>query len=313
MKKRPLKSYSAAVLLIALVFGAGSPSAFAERVDAEQTRPDAIELTIPLSLDFVIDPFEIAGRGQVYSDAPPIENRGPGDVLFEVTRVNIEYAGETNFIPTDAPFKTGFNDSEKRIYLELRLGGSVAAITGGASGIPPVPLGGAGSENAICSIGLSGNVNPYPKKDWRDGDVKITLHYQITALDQTETEPAEGEQTNAPPEDSAAPVSAALAEHETANETLRDGGDADSSGGDVLLDSETPVDTAPVSDLEETALPAPAESSLPETGDPAESAAAAEIAGGGSGADEPDDEAAAGAEQPEPILPAPEKAEIAEE
>jgi hypothetical protein len=63
-----------------------------EEFSTDETFPapkdEILHVIVPKALDFVIDPFEIAGRGQVYSEPQTIENRGDTDVLVTFSELS---------------------------------------------------------------------------------------------------------------------------------------------------------------------------------------------------------------------------------
>ena len=179
----------------------------------EEAAPfDVLSVLVPADIDFVIDPLEIARRGQVYSDVRAIENHGEYDVLFSVTDVSVIFANDTDFVPAAYPFESSFRDTEKRIFLELNLGGNTLAITDGAARSPsaPVMISSAGNAGSLCPVSVTGSVNPYSETEWQDGDVKIRIVYQIEAVADREAETDESEgldedSTPAPEEDQELP------------------------------------------------------------------------------------------------------------
>jgi hypothetical protein len=141
-----------------------------------------LNVVVPSNIDFVIDPIEIAGRGQVYSNARPIENRGEYDVLFMITEVNVIFANTGDFVPMFEPFESTLYDAEKKIYLALTLGDATSAITNANVEMEPAVISRLLNAGSRCPISIIGNVNPYSEAEWRDGDVKIQIIYQIETI-----------------------------------------------------------------------------------------------------------------------------------
>lgn len=144
-----------------------------------------LNVCVPTSVDFTIDPFELAGRGQIYSDIPPIVNCGDTDVLLTFTDISVRFADGTDFEPMALPFDgdNGFG-GRKSIYLAIdydRGDDVYFVLTDTEPALPPILLA-AGSDENICALRVSGSVNPYPAEEWREGDVHIRLIYQIETL-----------------------------------------------------------------------------------------------------------------------------------
>jgi hypothetical protein len=157
-------------------------------VEAE-TDDDILHVIVPQRLDFVIDPFEITGRGQVYSEPHVIENRGDADVFLTFSDISVVFENEMEVEAMEIPFDEYryAGSARKAIYLLLDFG---------REDIPPIVLtdetarasvsgillrtGGSGSN--ICTLGLSGIVNCDANAGWRDGEVKINLNYHMEAI-----------------------------------------------------------------------------------------------------------------------------------
>jgi hypothetical protein len=162
-----------------------------EDAPEEQTPEEApvLHVTVPQTLDFIIDPFETARRGQVYSDARVIENRGDTDVLLTFSDISVIFENGSDIEAMRAPFDvynyTGA--ARKALYLLLDFGRGDTAplvLTDEAARANPkgILLHAAGSEGAACALSLSGIVNCDTNAGWRDGDVKISLNYFMEVI-----------------------------------------------------------------------------------------------------------------------------------
>jgi hypothetical protein len=167
----------------------------------EDTIPDndpVLHVTVPQTLDFVIDPFESGGRGQVYSDARMIENRGDADVLLTFSDISVVFDNGADIEAMRAPFDVyGYNGpARKALYLLLDFGTADTApliLTDEAARAnpPSILLRAAGSEGDACALNLSGIVNCDTDAGWRDGDVKISLNYLMEVIPLPEEPDAE--------------------------------------------------------------------------------------------------------------------------
>jgi hypothetical protein len=157
-----------------------------EEALSETDERDILNIVIPSDLNFTIDPLDLAGRGQVYSDAQTIENLGETDVIVSFSDVSVVFANETDFEAVSAPFNAYAGSARKAIYLLLDFGRPdvpAAVLTDKTrTDAPAVFMSAAGSEPNACSLSLSGNVNYGKDADWQDGDVKIRLTYKIETI-----------------------------------------------------------------------------------------------------------------------------------
>ncbi len=143
-------------------------------------------VTLPTSLDFMLDPLEIKGRGMVYSEQYLVENHGETDVALVVTGAEVIAAEGADIEQLAEPFDMAAKSSAKAVYLLMDFGREdIAPVIMTApenSFMPVIPLYAAGRENSTCTISISGSVNPYPQKKWAAGDMKIKFTYTIEPL-----------------------------------------------------------------------------------------------------------------------------------
>jgi hypothetical protein len=160
--------------------------------EAEDAIPEddpVLHVTVPQNLDFVIDPFGSAGRGQVYSDARVIENRGDTDVLLTFSDISVVFGNGADIEVMRAPFNVYSypGPARKALYLLLDFGmedtAPLVLTDETARANPPgILLRAAGSEGDACALNLSGVVNCDTDAGWRDGDVKISLNYFMEVI-----------------------------------------------------------------------------------------------------------------------------------
>ncbi|GHV12553.1 hypothetical protein FACS1894219_05680 [Clostridia bacterium] len=143
-----------------------------------------VNVVVPADIDFTIDPFELAGRGQVYADPYVIENHGTNSVLITFTDMNVIFANDTDFKALTQPFDE-FSESEyKSVYLVLDFGidtiSPVVLTDYNRAKEVTIPLN--ADENSNVTIGIIGSVNHAPAVDWANDDVKISLTYSIMQI-----------------------------------------------------------------------------------------------------------------------------------
>jgi hypothetical protein len=148
-----------------------------------------LKVVIPATVTIVIDPFEIDGRGQVFSEDYAIRNDGESDVLLTFTDMRCVFANDEDFEALARPFNEAGASDRKSIHLMLNLG---------REDLPPVVLTDPGRETGTeisaplraarneadgaassLTLSFSGSVNHNPAKAWRDGDIKVYLSYRL--------------------------------------------------------------------------------------------------------------------------------------
>jgi hypothetical protein len=242
--KKLLSCLLAAAVLLAPTAAAGAQNGEAADGDAYAAEAVATEyivnVAVPSSLDFTIDPFEIADKGQVYSGVYSVRNRGDTDVLLTFTETAVIFASDTDFEALPEPFDENNASDRKAIYLLLDFGREDVApviLTDADAALAQILLTVADDGESTCTLSLSGSVNPYPAEDWRDGDVRIRLNYRLEALQPMAVEGLETMTMGEDEEETVIPENG-LPEitYETTGERLNE----DAIPDDIEADVETP-------------------------------------------------------------------------
>ncbi|MDR0937699.1 MAG: hypothetical protein LBM98_13580 [Oscillospiraceae bacterium] len=186
--KKLLSGFMVLALLTA-AFGFAPARAEEETAPPDAPQDDIISVIVPTTLDFTIDPLELAGRGQIYSEPFFIENRGNSNVVLTLSDINVAFAKDDEFEAVLEPFGDEFQSERKALYLALDFG---------REGFPPVVLTdlehpasvliplfseesalSADGEYSSVELSFSGNVNYPPELDWLPGDVHIAMTYTL--------------------------------------------------------------------------------------------------------------------------------------
>jgi len=212
-------------------------------VDDPEAAPESGEIfnvAMPLSLDFTIDPYELAGRGPVYSDGHMLENLGDHDVILAFVDIEVIFREGADIIPLPQPFDGPDDTEEKEIYLLLDFGRpdvQPLVLTAPPDEMPRIFLSATDDDFSFCILTISGDVTPYPAKEWMSSDVKIRITFIIESAqadsgfeDKDEPEPDEPEPDESEPD-------------EPDEHTGSDGQESEALGGASLEDAtaETPT------------------------------------------------------------------------
>ena len=153
--------------------------------DHPEAAPESGEIfnvAMPLSLDFTIDPYELAGRGPVYSDGHVLENLGDHDVILTFVDIEVIFSEDADIIPLPQPFDGPDDTEEKAIYLLLDFGRpdvQPLVLTAPPDEMPRIYLSATDDDASFCMLTISGDVTPYPDREWASGDVKIRITFII--------------------------------------------------------------------------------------------------------------------------------------
>ncbi len=140
----------------------------------ETVSDDGIEqLQVPDNIDFVIDPWQIAGKGQVYSEEFVIKNYGTrtGKLYLENMVCLPGKEGSAVIIEDKDTIAKG---TEKKIYIEMQFDSGECFVLSQAEKeyyIEMMP----GEE---VHFWISGKINDESASQWQDGDVVIRMKYR---------------------------------------------------------------------------------------------------------------------------------------
>ncbi len=129
-------------------------------------------LQMPQKLEIVIDPWEIDGKGQIYSEQYRIRNMGEASGILTLSNLTCtprEHSGVV--VRSD---KADLHDNkDKSIYMEMLFNNKEMVILTDEETEYQAELK-AGEE---LTIYFKGEVNEYASKEWENGDVSVTVVY----------------------------------------------------------------------------------------------------------------------------------------
>lgn len=151
-------------------------------------------LQIPQKMDVVIDPWEIDGKGQVYSDVYFIRNIGNEPGVLTLSNLVCRPREQSRVtVKTD---RDGIHDSDSKcIYMEMLFGNGNRIIFSSEKSQYQTELK-PGEELSVC---FSGEVNENAFEKWVDQDVMVSVVYSWEAGDMLDG--LDLEEKNAPEKD----------------------------------------------------------------------------------------------------------------
>lgn len=167
-----------------------------EHKTADEQASGLKNLQIPQKMGVVIDPWEMDGKGQVYSDVYVIRNTGETSGVLTLSNLTCRSQEQSGVVvKTD---KDGLHDSkDKYIYIEMLFGNGDRIIFTPEKSQYQVELK-PGEELSIC---FSGEVNENAFAKWMDQDVAISVVYSWKTedtVDDLNLASPEDEQASAP-------------------------------------------------------------------------------------------------------------------
>lgn len=151
------------------------------------TREDVPEsglcsLQIPQKMEVVIDPWEIDGKGQIYSEQYTIQNMGDETGVLTLSFQCRKGEGSTAILRTD---KAGLHDDEnKSIYIEMIFGGTEGKVLGEEGLEYQAEL----EPGEALGVSFAGEVNENASESWGNGDVEIEGIYFWKVAEDADTD-----------------------------------------------------------------------------------------------------------------------------
>ncbi len=127
---------------------------------------------VPQKLEIVIDPWEIDGKGQIYSEKYIIRNNGNFTGTLTLSNLTCKpQASSGVVVRTD---RDGLNDNkEKNLYMEMQFGDSGQIVMSEQSAEYQTVL----KPNEELTVSFAGEINEYASEKWRNNDVKVSIVY----------------------------------------------------------------------------------------------------------------------------------------
>jgi hypothetical protein len=157
---------------------------------------DYEDISMPKSVSIVIDPYDLKGRGQIYSDLYKCENLGETDVRITFNELKVTFANGKDFKALAKPFDPGSGTDLKAVYLVMNFGREdvrpVVLTDSKRKGNISITMSAINAETKDNSFSLSfsGNVNENPAEPWCNGDIKIYIKYCIEPIPKSDEESA---------------------------------------------------------------------------------------------------------------------------
>ncbi len=141
-----------------------------EKSEPEDT--DLKQLQIPQKLEVVIDPWEMDGKSQIYSEQYVIRNDGKEPGMLTLSNLACKVSEQSGAVVTTN--RAGLHDGdEKLICMQIIFGNGDRIDLSENDSTYQAELQ-PGEEVSLC---FEGEVNEYASESWKDGDVAVTVAY----------------------------------------------------------------------------------------------------------------------------------------
>lgn len=156
-------------------------------------------VSFPTNTKAVLDPGNVSGRGQIFSERYVVENYGNTDVMVRIKNITVYYKSEESIYEFSEDVITNHNSGVKKLNINMvwenkGIGNQrVLHISEGERDEDVLFLQSAQydeNENFVAitdeSKGLfyfTGTVNANPDLVWEDGEITVTFDYEVMAAE----------------------------------------------------------------------------------------------------------------------------------
>lgn len=143
-------------------------------VDVYGLTKEIIQLQVPENIDFVVDPWGVAGQGQVYSGKYAIRNCGTQEGMLYLSNIVCFQGDAANVVVTED--KQGISKGEeKSVYIEIVFDDGETLVLSQKEQEYCIRL----APNEEIVFWINGAVNSGMTDSWKNNDVKISMTYRF--------------------------------------------------------------------------------------------------------------------------------------
>lgn len=137
-----------------------------------------LQIDVPERIDFMIDPWEIMGRGQIYSNEFTIHNTGNVPIFLDMSDIGCYFSEESTAV-INQDFSTIYNDERKAVYLELVFNFGDRIIISEQS----VSYGRILNPGEKIIFWFTGKVSNSSFDKWKSGEISIKFEYSFFSFE----------------------------------------------------------------------------------------------------------------------------------
>lgn len=156
-----------------------------------------VNVKVPENISFVIDPFEVNGRGQIFSDDLPVTNFSNVDVIVKIKSLHYTFKNDTDFVCLDQPYDYFSHSTLKAVNMLLKSDVPEFedfVITNRVDEAPSFEFYLAAStydetntwmslnEGSEMKFSLGGTVSEAPDIPWESDDIILTIDFDVTPI-----------------------------------------------------------------------------------------------------------------------------------
>lgn len=180
-----------------------STGEFSESVaEEDETGGELYQISFPANIHACLDPGNLSGKGQIFSDRYTIENCGNIDVAIKITNIRVSCLSEEETYEFSEEKVTDSSSGIKRLNIRMVWGNeaerteTVLQVSEGVRDERVLSLAAVQSDEKGERAGLSGGsrgyfyftgtMNANPDIVWEDGEITVHFDYEIVALEERE-------------------------------------------------------------------------------------------------------------------------------
>lgn len=173
-----------------------------EKIVSEQDKDVLYHVSFPTSTKAYLDPGNLSGKGQVFSDQYRVENYGNADIEIRLKNIDVAYRSRAEVYEFSDDEITDAEPGIKKMNInmvwknEAEQKENVMHVSEGERNEVVLYLKAAVydengefvslSQGGTGAFYFSGTINPDPNLEWADGEITVGFDYEIISMEEKE-------------------------------------------------------------------------------------------------------------------------------
>ncbi len=179
------------------------PVETADEEPVPESREIIVQVAMPADSKACLDPGNLSGRGQIFSDSYRVENHGNTDIVIQIKNIDIYYLSSEDVYELSREEVTDGPAAVKRLHVDMiwknenEDAEKVLNISEGVADQEVLCLKAAEydengefvsiSDGGAGFFRFTGTVNPDPRLVWEDGEITVRFNYELIPVESEKT------------------------------------------------------------------------------------------------------------------------------
>ncbi len=179
------------------------PAEKADEEPAPESHEIIVQVAMPADSKACLDPGNLSGRGQIFSDSYRVENHGNTDIVIQIKNIDVYYLASEDVYELSREEVTDGPPTVKRLHVDMIWKNEnedtekILNISEGVADQEVLCLKAAEydengefvriSDGGAGFFRFTGTVNPDPRLVWEDGEITVRFNYELIPVESEKT------------------------------------------------------------------------------------------------------------------------------